>query len=107
MSMYSVDVPKGLTEGQQFNAELGGTTMLVTVPPGYSGGMSLQLKGPAAMPVVQGTAVVGGGSFKTGVFDCFDHCGEGGGSVCACLTGMCCSYIAVPQVAIRSSIEPS
>ena len=28
--MYSVDVPKGLTEGQQFNAELGGTTMLVT-----------------------------------------------------------------------------
>jgi len=50
---YTITVPDGLTSGQSFNAQVGGMTLALTVPPGKGPGdtFAIALQAPASAPV--------------------------------------------------------
>jgi len=54
--MYAVQIPDGVSAGQQFQANVGGQLMFVPVPAGYGPGMTINVQAP---PQVAPTPVMG------------------------------------------------
>ena len=68
--MYQLEVPAGVSPGQQFQADVGGQMMVITCPQGAGPGSTIQVAGPAAgaTPTVTGvpvgaTGYPGGGAY--------------------------------------------
>ena len=54
--MYAVQIPDGVSAGQQFQVNVGGQLMSVPVPAGYGHGMTINVQAP---PQVAPTPVMG------------------------------------------------
>ena len=70
-TMYELQIPDGVQPGMAFQANVGGTLMLITCPEGVGPGGVIQVAGPSVeMPTVAGVPVGDmqpGGQFPTGV----------------------------------------
>ena len=73
--MYQLEVPSGVGPGQQFQAQVGDSMMVITCPAGAGPGSTIQVAGPAATvtgvrssapPTVTGTPVGVRGAYGAG-----------------------------------------